>query len=44
MASTTIDLLPPYGEPEVTTSGRHADEYAWAALILVALVVYSRLQ
>jgi len=44
MASTNVDLLPPYGEPEVTTSGDHADEYAWAALALVALVVYSRLK
>lgn len=38
MATTNVDLLPPYGEPEVQTTGKHADEVAWVVLGLVFLL------
>lgn len=39
MERTNLDFLPPYGEPEVQTTGEHADELAWVGLaILIALL------
>lgn len=41
-ASTSVDILPPYGRAELRTRGSHADELAWLALLVVVLLAYLR--
>lgn len=35
---TSIDILPPWGVPEITATGRHALFVAFGALVLVGLL------
>lgn len=39
---TEIDLLPPFGEPEVVTTGSHAKDMAVLGLATVGAIAYSR--
>lgn len=41
---TEIDLLPPFGEPEVVTTGSHAKDVAVLGVLTVGAVAYAKSQ